>query len=102
MSVCTCGRAATHIVVATNSKVCKVHKPDGFLCKRIGKPVGSDLDGAGPEKLVAELTDALAAVLDGAEGYECEHGSSDRYWVAGTLDRARATLAAARRRTAKK
>jgi hypothetical protein len=33
--VCVCGKPATHIVLATGSTVCNLHKPDGFVCRPV-------------------------------------------------------------------
>jgi len=32
---CRCGKPATLVVRATGERVCKLHKPDSFVCDRI-------------------------------------------------------------------
>jgi hypothetical protein len=34
---CRCGKPALFRVIATNQKVCNLHRPDGFVCQRLPK-----------------------------------------------------------------
>lgn len=38
--------------------------------------------------MILELINATKCLLDGASGYEVEHGTTDRYWSPGVLENA--------------
>lgn len=48
------------------------------------------------DEVIAQLLVALDLMMDGAEGYESEHGSTDRYWQDKALDRGHGAMAEAK------
>jgi hypothetical protein len=59
----------------------------------MNKKVTKEIDGNDKlTPLEKNLLHHLHVALDGTDGYECEHGSLDRYWSAQKVNHARAVL----------